>query len=323
MSRAAVTVSGPTNNTAHKYNMARILITGVNGQVGFELTRALAPLGEILPIARDQLDLIDDLAITKLLNELQPDVIVNPAGYTAVDKAESDEQTAYAVNAGAPAVMAKWVNDHEALLVHYSTDYVFDGEKATAYLEEDEVSPQSVYGASKQQGEAAIAAATARHIILRTSWVFGAYGNNFLKTMLRLASERDALSIVNDQIGAPTSAALIADVTAHIVRDYLAFGEEFIEECCGIFHLAAAGETSWHGYAQHVIELAEKSGMVLKIKASDVKGIPSSAYPTPAKRPANSRLDTEKLRSVFDLQLHNWQDCVNHAFAMIQNNTKQ
>ena len=323
MSRAAVTVSGPTNNTAHKYNMARILITGVNGQVGFELTRALAPLGEILPIARDQLDLIDDLAITKLLNELQPDVIVNPAGYTAVDKAESDEQTAYAVNAGAPAVMAKWVNDHEALLVHYSTDYVFDGEKATAYLEEDEVSPQSVYGASKQQGEAAIAAATARHIILRTSWVFGAYGNNFLKTMLRLASERDALSIVNDQIGAPTSAALIADVTAHIVRDYLAFGEEFIEECCGIFHLAAAGETSWHGYAQHVIELAEKSGMVLKIKASDVKGIPSSAYPTPAKRPANSRLDTEKLQAVFDLQLPNWQDGVNHAFAMIQNNTKQ
>ena len=323
MSRAAVTVSGPTNNTAHKYNMARILITGVNGQVGFELTRALAPLGEILPIARDQLDLTDDFAITKLLNELQPDVIVNPAAYTAVDKAESDEQTAYTVNAGAPAAMAKWVNDHEALLVHYSTDYVFDGEKPTAYLEEDKVSPQSVYGASKQQGEAAIAAATARYIILRTSWVFGAYGNNFLKTMLRLASERDALSIVNDQIGAPTSAALIADVTAHIVRDYLAFGEEFIEECCGIFHLAAAGETSWYGYAQHVIELAQKSGMVLKIKASDVKGIPSSAYPTPAKRPANSRLDTEKLQSVFDLQLPNWQDGVNHAFAMIQNNTKQ
>ena len=323
MSRAVVTVSGPTNNTAHKYNMARILITGVNGQVGFELTRVLAPLGEILPIARDQLDLTDDFAITKLLNELQPDVIVNPAAYTAVDKAESDEQTAYTVNAGAPAAMAKWVNDHEALLVHYSTDYVFDGEKPTAYLEEDKVSPQSVYGASKQQGEAAIAAATARYIILRTSWVFGAYGNNFLKTMLRLASERDALSIVNDQIGAPTSAALIADVTAHIVRDYLAFGEEFIEECCGIFHLAAAGETSWHGYAQHVIELAEKSGMVLKIKASDVKGIPSSAYPTPAKRPASSRLSTEKLQAVFDLQLPNWQDGVNHAFAMIQNNTKQ
>jgi dTDP-4-dehydrorhamnose reductase len=320
MSRVAATASGRINNTVH--NMARILITGVNGQVGFELTRALAPLGEILPISRDQLDLTDDLAITKLLNELQPDVIVNPAAYTAVDKAESDEQIAYAVNSGAPAVMAKWVDDHKALLVHYSTDYVFDGEKAAAYLEEDEVNPQSVYGASKQQGEAAINTATSRHIILRTSWVFGAYGHNFLKTMLRLASERDALSIVNDQIGAPTSAALIADVTAHIVRDYLAFGEEFIEECCGIFHLAAAGETSWHGYAQHVIALAEKSGMTLKIKAKDVKCIASSAYPTPVKRPANSRLDTEKLQAVFDLQLPNWQDGVNHTFNMIRNNIK-
>ena len=323
MSRAAVIVSGQTNNTAHKYNMARILITGVNGQVGFELTRTLAPLGEILPISREQLDLTDKLAITKLLNYLQPDVIVNPAAYTAVDKAELDEQTAFAVNAAAPATIAKWVDDHEALLVHYSTDYVFDGEKATAYIEEDEVNPQSVYGASKQQGEAAITTATPRHIILRTSWVFGAYGNNFLKTMLRLASERNALSIVNDQIGAPTSAGLIADVSAHIVRDYLAFGEEFIEECCGTFHLAAAGETSWHGYAQHVIALAEQSGVSLKIKAKDVKGIPSLAYPTPATRPANSRLDTEKLQAVFDLQLPNWQDGVNHVFAMIQNNIKQ
>lgn len=323
MSRAAVTVSGPTNNTAHKYNMARILITGVNGQVGFELTRALAPLGEILPISREQLDLADELAITRLLNELRPDVIVNPAAYTAVDKAESDEQAAHAVNAIAPATMAMWTRKNEALLVHYSTDYVFDGEKTSPYTEEDAINPQSVYGHSKQQGEDVIANLTERHIILRTSWVFGAYGNNFLKTMLRLASERDALSIVNDQIGAPTSAALIADVTAHIVRDYFAFGEEFIEECCGIFHLAAAGETSWHGYAQHVIELAEKSGVALKIKAADVKGIPSSAYPTPAKRPLNSRLNTEKIQAVFDLQLPNWQDGVNHAFAMIQNNTKQ
>ena len=320
MSPAVVIASGLINSTVR--NMARILITGVNGQVGFELTRALAPLGEILAVSREQLDLTDASAITQLLNELQPDVIVNPAAYTAVDKAESDEQSAYAVNAAAPAVMARWVDDHQALLVHYSTDYVFDGEKSAAYLEEDEVNPQSVYGTTKQQGEAAIGSATPRHIILRTSWVFGAYGNNFLKTMLRLASERDALSIVNDQMGAPTSAALIADVTAHIVRDYLAFGEEFIEECCGIFHLATAGEASWHDYAQHVIELAEKSGMSLKIKASDVKGIPSSAYPTPAKRPANSRLNTEKLQAVFDLQLPRWQDGVNHAFAMIQNNTK-
>lgn len=300
--------------------MTRILITGVNGQVGFELTRALAPLGEIIAVDRSQLDLTDAAAITAFLDKTQPDVVVNPAAYTAVDKAESDASNAAAVNVTAPQAMAKWVEAHKALLVHYSTDYVFDGEKNDLYFEEDDINPQSVYGSTKQQGEAAIEANTPRHVILRTSWVFGAYGNNFLKTMLRLASEREALNIVNDQIGAPTSAALIADVTAHIVRDYLAFGEEFIEECTGIFHLAAAGETSWHGYAQHVIGLAEKAGLPLKIKAADVKGIPSTEFPTPAKRPMNSRLNTDKIKVVFDLQLPNWQDGVNHAFAMIQNN---
>ena len=300
-------------------HLPKILITGIKGQVGFELQRSLAPLGQLIPISRSQLDLADVSAVTALLDKLQPDVIVNPAAYTAVDKAESDQAAAHAVNVAAPAAMAQWVKTNDALLVHYSTDYVFDGEKAQAYLEEDDVNPQSVYGATKQQGEAAITDTTNRHIILRTSWVFGAYGNNFLKTMLRLAAEREALSIVNDQIGAPTSAALIADVTAHIVRDYLAFGEEFIDECTGIFHLAADGETSWHGYAQYVITLAEQAGMMLKIKATDVKGIPSSDYPTPAKRPVNSRLNTEKLKAVFDLQLPNWQDGVSHAFAMIHN----
>ena len=300
-------------------HLPKILITGIKGQVGFELQRSLAPLGQLIPISRSQLDLADVSAVTALLDKLQPDVIVNPAAYTAVDKAESDQAAAHAVNVAAPAAMAQWVKGNNALMVHYSTDYVFDGEKAQAYLEEDDVNPQSVYGATKQQGEAAITDTTNRHIILRTSWVFGAYGNNFLKTMLRLAAEREALSIVNDQIGAPTSAALIADVTAHIVRDYLAFGEEFIDECTGIFHLAADGETSWHGYAQYVITLAEQAGMTLKIKATDVKGITSSAYPTPAKRPANSRLNTEKLKAVFDLQLPNWQDGVSHAFAMIHN----
>lgn len=299
--------------------LPKILITGINGQVGFELQRSLAPLGQLIPLSRSQLDLADASAVTALLDKFQPDVIVNPAAYTAVDKAEADQATAYAVNVAAPAAMAQWVKGNNALMVHYSTDYVFDGEKAQAYLEEDEVNPQSVYGATKQQGEAVITDTTNRHIILRTSWVFGAYGNNFLKTMLRLAAEREALSIVNDQIGAPTSAALIADVTAHIVRDYLAFGEEFIDECTGVFHLAADGETSWHGYAQYVITLAEQAGVTLKIKATDVKGIPSSDYPTPAKRPANSRLNTEKLKAVFDLQLPNWQDGVSHAFTMIHN----
>ncbi|MGL4766712.1 MAG: dTDP-4-dehydrorhamnose reductase [Formosimonas sp.] len=302
--------------------MAKILITGVNGQVGFELTRSLAPLGEVVALTRAQLDLTDEAAITAVLNQHQPDVVVNPAGYTAVDKAESERDAAFAVNASAPAAMAQWVRKNDALLVHYSTDYVFDGEKTEPYLEEDAVNPQSVYGHSKQQGEEVVTNLTHRHVILRTSWVFGAYGNNFLKTMLRLAAERETLSVVNDQVGAPTSAALIADVTAHIVRDYLAFGEEFIDECCGTYHLAAQGATSWHGYAQHVLGLAEQAGMPLQVKAADVQGIPSSAYPTPAKRPTNSRLNVEKLQAVFDLLLPPWQDGVNHAFAMLHNAKK-
>ena len=302
--------------------MARILITGTNGQVGFELTRALAPLGEIIALTRAQLDLQNQQAITTLLDTLKPDIIVNPAAYTAVDKAETDVQAATAINADAPSTMAAWVAQNNALLVHYSTDYVFDGSKIGAYIEEEATDPQSVYGQTKQQGEVLIEQHTNRHVILRTSWVFGAYGNNFIKTILRLASEREALSIVNDQIGAPTSAALIADVTAHIVRDYLAFGEEFIEECTGIFHLTAAGETSWHEYAQYVVNLAEKAELTLKIKASDIKGIPSSDYPTPAKRPANSRLNTDKLQAVFDLTLPPWQAGVDYAFAMMMNNRK-
>ncbi|TDR31567.1 dTDP-4-dehydrorhamnose reductase [Hydromonas duriensis] len=301
-------------------HIPKILITGVNGQVGFELQRALAPLGSLLPISRSQLDLTDGASIVALLDDLKPDIIVNPAAYTAVDKAEADQETARAVNAVAPDLMAQWVEANGALLVHYSTDYVFDGNQAHAYIEEDDVHPQSVYGLTKQQGEVAIIKATKRHVILRTSWVFGAYGNNFLKTMLRLAAERDALSIVNDQIGSPTSASLIADVTAHIVRDYIAFGEEFIDECTGLFHLTASGESSWHEYAQYVVGLAEHLGVELKVKAKDIKGIPSSAYPTPAKRPMNSRLNTDKIKAVFDLHLPSWQEGVFHAIHMIRNN---
>lgn len=303
-------------------HIPKILITGVNGQLGFELQRALAPLGLLLPVSRQQLDLTDESAIITLLDKLKPDVVVNPAAYTNVDQAELEGVVARAVNTTAPAVIAQWVNDNNSLLVHYSTDYVFDGEKIGAYFEEDEVNPQSVYGLTKQKGEEGIVAATERHIILRTSWAFGAYGNNFLKTVLRLAGDKDVLSVVNDQVGAPTSVALIADVTAHIVRDYFAFGEEFIEECTGIFHLAASGETSWHGYAQYVIGLAEHAGMAIKIKTEDIKGISSSAYPTSAKRPSNSRLNTDKLKVVFDLQLPNWQSGVDQVFAMIHNNQK-
>lgn len=299
--------------------MARILITGINGQVGFELQRSLAPLGDIFAVSRLDLDLTNQAGIDALLDKLRPDVIVNPAAYTAVDKAESDEVIAMKVNAFAPEVMAKWVEKNNALLVHYSTDYVFDGEKATAYYEDDDVNPQSVYGQSKRQGEVLIQQASSRYVILRTSWVFGAYGDNFLKTILRLAKERDELSIVNDQVGTPTSAALVADVTAHIVRDYLAFGEDFIDDCTGVFHLAAEGQTSWHGYAQYVIGLADRVGVPLRVKAENVKGIVTGAYPMPAKRPANSCLNTSKLQAVFDLQLPNWQNGVELTFTMIHN----
>lgn len=299
--------------------MSRILITGVSGQVGFELRRSLAPLGDILAVSRLELDLTDQVAIEDLLNAFHPDVVVNPAAYTSVDKAESDEATAMQVNAFAPEIMAGWVEKNNALLVHYSTDYVFDGEKSTEYYEDDVTDPQSVYGNSKRQGEVLIEQLTSRYVILRTSWVFGAYGQNFLKTMLRLACERDELSVVDDQVGAPTSAALIADVTAHIVRDYLAFGEEFIDQCTGVFHLAAEGKVSWKGYAQYVIGLAELAEFPLKIKAENVKGIATTAYPTPAKRPANSCFNTSKIQAVFDLQFPSWQSGVDLAFAMIRN----
>lgn len=302
--------------------MARILITGTNGQVGFELTRSLATFDEIIPITRKQLDLKNKQAIIDMLDALKPDIIINPAAYTAVDKAETDEATAIAINAYAPLVLAEWVEKNKALLIHYSTDYVFDGKKEGVYLEEDSTNPQSVYGSSKRQGEIFIAQHTQRYVILRTSWVFGSYGNNFLKTILRIANERDTLNIINDQTGSPTSAALIADVTAHITREYLRLGEQFIDKCCGIFHLTSAGETTWHAYAKHILDLASSAGMTLKTKTENVQGIPSSAYPTPAKRPTNSRLNTSKLQTVFNIKLPDWKDGVNYAFAIIENNKK-
>lgn len=300
----------------------KILITGVNGQVGFELMRSLAPVGTLIPASREQLDLNDAKAITAWLDRVQPDIIVNPAAYTAVDKAESDIEAAQAINVHAPAAFAQWAKAHDALLVHYSTDYVFDGTKTSAYLEDDTINPQSIYGRTKQEGEAAIRAHAPHHVILRTSWVYGAYGNNFLKTILRLARERDALSIVNDQVGSPTSAALIADVTAHIIQDYWTNKPLFQQTKVGTYHLTAKGETHWHGYAQYVTALAEQAGIALKTASAQIKGIPSSDYPTPAKRPLNSRMDTNKLEQQFNLDLPTWQEGVSHAFALIHNNQK-
>lgn len=294
--------------------MTRILITGKNGQVGHELMRALAPLGELIALDREGMDLADTDAILAVLNEQQPDIIVNPAAYTAVDKAESEPDIAHAINATAPGILAQWADRHGALLVHYSTDYVFNGSGVAPWREDDEAEPQSVYGLSKWQGEQAVRVAVRQHLILRTSWVFGAHGANFLKTMLRLAGERTELKVVADQIGAPTSAALIADTTAKLIQRYLIDGER-----CpfGTYHLAAAGETSWHGYAQYLISQAGKLGFSLVLSPNAVHGIPTEAYPLPAKRPANSRLDCSRLQRDFGITLPIWQQGVKDILAAL------
>ena len=295
--------------------LPRILLTGKNGQVGFELQRALAPLGEVIAVGTADCDLSDANAIRGLMHRVQPQLVVNPAAYTAVDKAESDADKARAVNAVAPGVLGEEASRLGASVIHYSTDYVYDGSKDGLYTESDPVSPQSVYGQTKLDGERALQAATTRHVILRTSWVVGAHGGNFAKTMLRLAGDRDELKVVADQFGAPTSASLIADVTAHIARQMLRDGADGFP--FGVYHLAAAGETSWHAYAQYVIGEAIGMGKALKATPERVLPIPASSYPTPARRPQNSRLDTHKLRQTFGLHLPHWQEGVKHILQQI------
>jgi dTDP-4-dehydrorhamnose reductase len=293
----------------------KILLTGKNGQVGFELQRALAPLGTVVSVGTADCDLSDAEAVRRLVQSVKPQVIVNPAAYTAVDRAESDVKTAHAVNTVAPGVLGEEASRLGALVVHYSTDYVYDGNKADGYLESDATNPQSVYGQTKLEGEQALASAHPHHVILRTSWVVGAHGGNFAKTMLRLAGDREELKVVADQFGAPTSAALIADVTAHIIRQYQRDGA--VRFPFGTYHLAASGETSWHLYAQFVIGEAIRSGKTLRTPPERVLPIPASAYPTPAKRPQNSRLDTQRLRSAFALHLPPWQQGVSHILQQI------
>ena len=295
--------------------MSRILLTGVNGQVGFELQRTLASLGDVIALTRQDMDLADPASIISALDKYQPTIIVNPAAYTAVDKAETVIEQAMAINAHAPKALAEWAAQHNALLVHYSTDYVFDGCKDSPYFENDEANPQSVYGQSKWLGEEAIRAATPHHIILRTSWVFGLYGNNFLKTILRLAKERDSLSIVADQHGAPTSAALIADMTAHILRYYVQ-----VSACnfhYGTYHLCAGGETTWCDYARFVLQEAKKKSQRFVLAVDAIHPIPTSAYPLPAPRPTNSRLNCGKLTQYFGLSLPHWQLGVAEVVAQL------
>jgi dTDP-4-dehydrorhamnose reductase len=293
----------------------KILLTGKNGQLGFELQRALAPLGEVIAVGTQDCNLADADALRELVRRVAPDVIVNPAAYTAVDKAESDEATARAVNAVAPAILGEEGAKLGALVLHYSTDYVFDGTKQGAYTESDTPAPQSVYGRTKLDGELGLVAANPRHLILRTSWVVGAHGGNFAKTMLRLAGERDKLTVVADQFGAPTPAALLADLSAHLVREHArARGVGFPY---GIYHVASGGETSWHGYAQFVIGEALAAGKALKATVDAVAPLATEQYPTPARRPLNSRLDTTRFRTTFDLRLPPWQEGVRHVLRQI------
>lgn len=263
-------------------------------------------MGELVALDRFDQHYCGDLSnpngIAETVRAVRPDVIVNAAAYTAVDKAESESELANTVNAVVPGVLAEEAKHIGAWLVHYSTDYVFDGSGTKPWREDDQVGPLSVYGQTKLAGEQTIQASDCRHLIFRTSWVYAARGNNFAKTMLRLAQERQQLSVINDQIGAPTGAELLADVSAHAIRHALK-----APEVAGVYHLTAGGETSWYDYAHLVFDYARQAGMELKTDKQSVAAIPTSAYQTPAKRPLNSRLNTEKLQTVFDLQLPAWQ----------------
>lgn len=296
----------------------KILLFGKNGQVGWELQRSLAPLGDLVALDRHSRDLCGDLAnlggISDTVRQVRPDVIVNAAAYTAVDKAESDAANAHAINAAAPGALAEVAEATGAWLVHYSTDYVFDGSGSKPWEEGDPTGPLGVYGRTKLEGEQRIAAQCANHLILRTSWVYAARGGNFAKTMLRLARERDRLTVINDQFGAPTGADLLADVTAHMVRSALLGASDRI---AGIYHVAAAGETSWHGYARFVVDCASKAGLPLKTSPDTVDPVPTTAFPTPAVRPHNSRLNTAKLQGCFGLKLPAWQQGVARMLAEI------
>jgi len=286
----------------------KILLLGKGGQVGWELQRSLAPLGQVIALDFDNVGLCGDFSnpagLAETVRNVAPDVIVNAAAHTAVDKAESEPELARTINALAPGVLADEAQKLGAWLVHYSTDYVFNGSGDSPWRETDATGPLSVYGQTKLEGEQAVACC-ARHLIFRTSWVYAARGANFAKTMLRLAKERDRLKVISDQIGAPTGAELLADVTAHAIRRV-----QTQPELAGLYHLVAGGETSWHGYARFVIEHARRAGQPIRVSAGAIEAIPTSDYPTPAQRPLNSRLDTGKLQAAFGLSLPEWSSGV-------------
>jgi dTDP-4-dehydrorhamnose reductase len=313
--------------------MTTILLFGAEGQVGWELQRSLSIHGTVNPLTRTQVNLAVAAAVRAAIRSLRPGIIINAAAYTAVDKAETEAELAFAINAAAPQVMAEEARAAGIPLIHYSTDYAYDGRKAGRYVESDATSPQSVYARSKLAGDEAILASGAQAVILRTSWVYAARGANFLRTMLRLASERESLRVVGDQFGAPTSAELLADVTASVLTHMEsrkadstrlsaaalplsvqgATAPQGAATPYGLFHCTAAGETSWHGYASYIVAEAHKLGASLKVKPDQIEAISTEQYPVPAVRPKNSRLDCAKLEHTFGLQLPPWQLHVQRA----------
>lgn len=284
----------------------RILLTGSNGQVGWELRRTLACLGEVVALDSKAMNLADADAVRKKVREIAPGIVINPAAYTAVDKAEGEAELAHAVNAVAPGILAEEADKLGALLVHYSTDYVFNGSSATPWIEDDVCDPLNVYGATKLAGERAIQATGCRHLIFRTSWVYGARGSNFLLTMRRLMRERPELKIVSDQVGAPTWCRDLAEATAQVLSQTLSPASGFGQaQPWGVYHMTNAGETSWHGFAQAIQQLDPHKDQARAL--ARLHPIPSSEYPTPALRPLNSRLDNDKLERTFALRLQDWR----------------
>ncbi|MBU6482895.1 MAG: dTDP-4-dehydrorhamnose reductase [Nitrospirae bacterium] len=291
----------------------KILLFGKEGQVGWELRRSLSTVGDLVASEQHELDFENPDHVRGWVRRHEPDIIVNAAAYTAVDQAESEPEKAHRINAEAVGVLAEEANRLNAWLVHYSTDYVFDGEKPTPYDEGDAANPLSVYGRTKLEGEERLRARHAKHMIFRTSWVYAARGKNFAKTMLRLAKEREKLSVIADQHGAPTSAELIADVTALALHRALQNGSH--KDLAGTYHLVARGETSWHGYAQYVVTVARERGIILKTTREEIYPIQTEAYPLPAKRPRNSRLNVSKLTNTFGVHLPDWR---NHVRRLIE-----
>lgn len=295
--------------------MSKILLTGKNGQVGWELQRSLSSFGHVIAMDAEEMDLADPEAIRRTVRSIRPDIIINPAAYTAVDKAESDPDLAMAVNGIAPGILAEEAQRFGAILVHYSTDYVFDGNKAAPYTEDDAPNPQSVYGKTKLAGEQAVRSSGCKHLILRTSWVYGVHGGNFVKTMLRLAKERNELRIVADQFGAPTWARDLAQATLSALK---CWQEKNLDSGLGgLYHLTAAGRTNWHHYAEEIIRFAREYDASLVAKQLDIRAISTQEYPVPARRPANSVLANDKIGRAFGIRLPEWQDSLAECVRLL------